>query len=104
MGRWLLHGGKLCLKYYLLEHLVLLSVVIPAYHLLYGTNSFGNVLVVLLFWDQQELRNQEERTVILKQLGIELARILNRVELHEVLGNLFDEYFPRFLSVDFLVV
>ena len=40
----------------------------------------------------------------MKQLGIEMDGILNGIELHEVLGNFFDEYFPGFLSVDLLVV
>jgi len=55
VGCWLFHGGKLCLKYDLLEHLVLLSVIIPAYHLLYGADSFRDILVILLFWNHQEL-------------------------------------------------
>ena len=55
LGRGLFHGGKLCLKNYLLEHLVLLGVIIPADHLLYGANAVGNTLVVLLFGNHQEL-------------------------------------------------
>ena len=66
LGRWLFHGGKLRLKYYLLEHLVLLGVIIPAYHLLYGANSFRHILVILLLWNHQELRNQGKSTVVLK--------------------------------------
>ena len=104
LGGWQLDRGKLCLEYYLLKHLILLSVIVPAYHLLDSADSLGYILVVLLFWHHQELGNEQESAVVLKQLGIELAGVLDGVELHEVLGDFFDEYLPGFLAVDLLVI
>lgn len=100
------------LIYDLIDHFALLVLVVPPYTLKECPHSgVCKKLVLLRFWDSQELGNQLESPVVLKQLEVVLVSwavwfigilVLEDLTFKKILRHLSDENLPRFIPVHLL--